>query len=511
MPGETPALELRGITKRFGSLVANDAIDFELRRGEIHALLGENGAGKSTLMNVLYGLHHPDEGEIRLDGEPVTIDSARKAIGLGIGMVHQHFMLVPVMTVAENLVLGTEPRRPDGRLDYKEAARRTRELSEQYGLAVRPEAKVEDLGVGAQQRVEILRALFRGAKVLVLDEPTAVLTAQESQDLFRVLRTLKADGTSIVFISHKLNEVLDVADRVTVLRRGKKIDTVPTEGATERSLATLMVGRDVLLQVEKPEHTPGEPVLEVRDLHVVDDRGLPAVSGVDLEVRAGEIVGLAGVDANGQSELIEAITGLRTVESGQVIVAGREVTGRGPREMIDAGVGCIAEDRHRRGLVLQFDLSENIGLHEYRRPGVSKWWGWLSPRTLADRARGLLQQYDVRGGDAETLASSLSGGNQQKVVIARELSANPKVLIAAQPTRGLDVGAIEFVHRRLVEERDAGRAILLVSLELEEIRSLSDRALVIYEGEIVAELDPSASEEDFGVAMTGGGRKQVPA
>jgi general nucleoside transport system ATP-binding protein len=511
MPGETPALELRGITKRFGSLVANDAIDFELRRGEIHALLGENGAGKSTLMNVLYGLHHPDEGEIRLDGEPVTIDSARKAIGLGIGMVHQHFMLVPVMTVAENLVLGTEPRRPDGRLDYKEAARRTRELSEQYGLAVRPEAKVEDLGVGAQQRVEILRALFRGAKVLVLDEPTAVLTAQESQDLFRVLRTLKADGTSIVFISHKLKEVLDVADRVTVLRRGKKIDTVPTEGATERSLATLMVGRDVLLQVEKPEHTPGEPVLEVRDLHVVDDRGLPAVSGVDLEVRAGEIVGLAGVDANGQSELIEAITGLRTVESGQVIVAGREVTGRGPREMIDAGVGCIAEDRHRRGLVLQFDLSENIGLHEYRRPGVSKRWGWLSPRTLADRARGLLQQYDVRGGDTETLASSLSGGNQQKVVIARELSANPKVLIAAQPTRGLDVGAIEFVHRRLVEERDAGRAILLVSLELEEIRSLSDRALVIYEGEIVAELDPSASEEDFGVAMTGGGRKQVAA
>ena len=510
MPGDAPALELRGITKRFGSLVANDAIDFELRRGEIHALLGENGAGKSTLMNVLYGLHHPDEGEIRLDGEPVTIDSARKAIGLGIGMVHQHFMLVPVMTVAENLVLGTEPRRPDGRLDYKEAARRTRELSEQYGLAVRPEAKVEDLGVGAQQRVEILRALFRGAKVLVLDEPTAVLTAQEAQDLFRVLRTLKEGGTSIVFISHKLNEVLDIADRVTVLRRGKKIDTVPTAGATERSLATLMVGRDVLLRVDKPEHAPGDPVLEVRDLHVVDDRGLPAVRGVDFEVRAGEIVGLAGVDANGQSELIEAITGLRAPQSGRVVVDGREVTGCGPREMIDSGVGCIAEDRHRRGLVLQFDLAENIGLHEYRRPGVSR-WGWLSPRTLVERARGLLREYDVRGGEADTLASSLSGGNQQKVVIARELSANPKVLVAAQPTRGLDVGAIEFVHRRLVEERDAGRAILLVSLELEEIRSLSDRALVIYEGEIVAELDPSASEEDFGVAMTGGGRRRVAA
>jgi ABC-type uncharacterized transport system ATPase subunit len=510
MPGDAPALELRGITKRFGSLVANDAIDFELRRGEIHALLGENGAGKSTLMNVLYGLYHPDEGEIRLDGEPVKIDSSRRAIGLGIGMVHQHFMLVPVMTVAENLVLGTEPRRPDGRLDYKEAARRTRELSEQYGLAVRPEAKVEDLGVGAQQRVEILRALFRGAKMLVLDEPTAVLTAQEAQDLFRVLRTLKEGGTSIVFISHKLNEVLDIADRVTVLRRGKKIDTVPSEGATERSLATLMVGRDVLLRVEKPEHTPGDPVLEVRDLEVVDDRGLPAVRGVNLQVRAGEIVGLAGVDANGQSELIEAITGLRHVESGQVIVDGRDVTGRSPREMIDAGIGHIAEDRHRRGLVLQFDLAENISLHGYRRPEMTR-WGWLSPRKMADRARRLLREYDVRGGESETLASSLSGGNQQKVVIAREISSDPKVLVAAQPTRGLDVGAIEFVHRRLVEERDKGRAILLVSLELEEIRSLSDRALVIYEGQIVAELDPSASEEDFGVHMTGAGRREVAA
>jgi general nucleoside transport system ATP-binding protein len=509
MPGDTLALELRGITKRFGSLVANDAIDFELRRGEIHALLGENGAGKSTLMNVLYGLYHPDEGEIRLDGEPVKIDSARRAIGLGIGMVHQHFMLVPVMTVAENLVLGTEPLRGP-LLNYKEAAARTRELSERFGLAVRPEAKVEDLGVGAQQRVEILRALFRGAKVLVLDEPTAVLTAQESQDLFRVLRTLKEQGTSIVFISHKLNEVLDVSDRVTVLRRGKKIDTVDTAESTERSLARLMVGRDVLLRVEKPEHRPGEPLLQVRDLHVADDRGLPAVRGVSFDVRAGEIVGLAGVDANGQSELVEAIVGLRHPERGQVIVAGDDITGAGARHMIDAGVGHIAEDRHRRGLVLQFDLAENIGLHEYRKPEMAR-WGWLSPKRMADRARGLLREYDVRGGESDTLASSLSGGNQQKVVIARELAANPQVLVAAQPTRGLDVGAIEFVHRRLVEERDKGRAILLVSLELEEIRSLSDRALVIYEGEIVAELDPSASEEDFGVAMTGGGRREVAA
>jgi simple sugar transport system ATP-binding protein len=503
---EAPALELRGITKRFGSLVANDAIDFELKRGEIHALLGENGAGKSTLMNVLYGLHQPDEGEIRLDGEPVKIDSARRAINLGIGMVHQHFMLVPVMTVAENLVLGSEPHRGP-LLDFKAAAKRTRELSERFGLAVDPDALVEDLGVGAQQRVEILRALFRGAKVLVLDEPTAVLTAQESQDLFEVLRALKADGTSVVFISHKLNEVLDVSDRVTVLRRGKKIETVQTEGSTERSLARLMVGRDVLLQVEKPKHTVGETLLELEGVSASDDRGLPAVRDVTLEVRAGEIVGLAGVDANGQSELIEVITGLRPVEAGTIRVAGEDVTRDGPRERAEDGVGHIAEDRHRRGLVLEFNLAENLALGDHRQ--AASRFGWLSPKQLSQKARGLLKDYDVRGGDPDTLASSLSGGNQQKVVIAREISADPRVLVAAQPTRGLDVGAIEFVHRRLVEARDAGRAILLVSLEMEEIRSLSDRVLVIYEGEIVAEMPPTASEEDFGVVMTGGGRRDA--
>ena len=507
MPGDALALELRGITKRFGALVANDAIDFELRRGEIHALLGENGAGKSTLMNILYGLHQPDEGEIRLDGERVEVDSARRAIGLGIGMVHQHFMLVPVMTVAENLVLGTEPR-SGPLLDYKTAKARTRELSERFGLAVDPDARVEDLGVGAQQRVEILRALFRGAKVLVLDEPTAVLTAQESQDLFRVLRALKEEGTSVVFISHKLNEVLDVSDRVTVLRRGKKVDTVPTEGASERSLATLMVGRDVLLRVEKPEHSPGEALLEVKDLHVKDDRDLPAVNGLSLTVRAGEIVGLAGVDANGQSQLVDAIVGLRRPESGSIVVDGRDITGASALHAIEAGVGHIAEDRHERGLVLQFDLAENLSLLEYRKPEMRN-MGLLSPGRMDQRAAKLINDYDVRGGDVHTPASSLSGGNQQKCVIARELAADPKVLIAAQPTRGLDVGAIEFVHRRLVEERDKGRAILLISLELEEIRSLSDRALVIYEGEIVAELPPAASEEEFGVAMTGGGRREA--
>jgi simple sugar transport system ATP-binding protein len=509
MSGDAPALELRGITKRFGPLVANNAIDFELKRGEIHALLGENGAGKSTLMNVLYGLHQPDEGEILLDGEKAEISSPRQAMNLGIGMVHQHFMLVPVMSVAENLVLGAEPR--NGLLlDYKAAARRTRELSERFGLAVDPDAKVENLSVGAQQRVEILRALFGGAKVLVLDEPTAVLTAQETQELFRILRELQADGTSVVFISHKLNEVLEISDRVTVLRRGEKIDTVVTEGSTERSLARLMVGRDVLLRVEKPEHKVGEALLKVEGLSALDDRELPAVRDVSFEVRAGEIVAIAGVDANGQSELIEVLTGLRKPTGGTVTVDGKDVTGASPRDVQDAGLGHIAEDRHRRGLVLDFSLAENVFLREYRKPGNTR-FGLMSPRRMADRARGLLKDYDVRGGGTDTRAASLSGGNQQKVVIARELHADPQVLIAAQPTRGLDVGAIEFVHRRLVEQRDQGRAILLVSLELEEVRSLADRVLVIYEGAIVAELPPSATEEDFGVAMTGGGRGEEAA
>src|SRR5690349_966609 len=446
MSGDAPALELRGITKRFGALVANNAVDFELRRGEIHALLGENGAGKSTLMNVLYGLHQPDEGQILLDGEPVTIDSPRQAIGLGIGMVHQHFMLVPVMTVAENLVLGAEPR-SGPLLDYKGAAAKVRQLSQEYGLAVDPDAKVEDIGVGTQQRVEILRALFRGAKVLVLDEPTAVLTAQEAQDLFRVLRTLTEAGTSVVFISHKLNEVLEIADRVTVLRRGEKIDTVPTEGATERSLARLMVGRDVLLRVEKADRSAGEPLLSLSGVSALDDRGLPAVNDLSLEVRAGEIVAVAGVAANGQSELIETIMGLRSPESGTITVAGRDVTHAGPRDTLNAGVSHIAEDRHRRGLVLEFDLAENLALRSYKtKPFASR--GFLSRAKIVERAKRLLKDYDVRGGVPETRAASLSGGNQQKVVIARELTADPRVIIAAQPTRGLDVGAIEFVQDR---------------------------------------------------------------
>jgi ABC-type uncharacterized transport system ATPase subunit len=465
-------------------------------------LLGENGAGKSTLMNVLYGLHQPDEGEIRLRGEPVHIGSPREAIGMRIGMVHQHFMLIPVMTVAENVVLASEPHR-GVMLDVDAAEERVRELSGRFGLAVDPRARVEDIGVGQQQRVEILRVLHRGAEVLILDEPTAVLTAQETAELFKILRTLTAEGVSVIFISHKLREVLEIADRVTVLRRGVKVGTVDAEGATEASLAKLMVGRDVLFRVEKEQATAGEPLLEVSDLEVDDDRGLPALRGLSLQVRAGEIVGVAGVDGNGQSELVEAITGLRVPRAGRIGVAGRDITGAGVRGALVAGIGHIAEDRHRRGLILDFSLSENLALREYRRAPLSR-YGLLSPKRMQQQARPLLEQYDVRGGRPETTAGSLSGGNQQKVVIARELAEEPRVTVAAQPTRGLDVGAIEFVHRRLLEQRDAGRGVLLVSLELEEIRSLADRVLVIYEGRIVAELPPDASDEELGVAMLGG-------
>jgi general nucleoside transport system ATP-binding protein len=502
VPIEALALELRGITKRFGPVVANDRVDFDLKHGEVHALLGENGAGKSTLMSILYGLYRPDEGEITIEGVPVEMDSPATAIDLGIGMVHQHFMLVPVMTVTENIVLGSEPRR-GALLDVREGARRVRDLSDQYGLAVDPDAVIEDVTVGTQQRAEILRALYRDARILVLDEPTAVLTAQEADELFQVLRALRDDGVAIVFISHKLGEVIEIADRVTVLRRGVKVDTVPTAGATEQSLARLMVGRDVLLRVEKAEARPSGPELEVEDLHVRDDRGLEAVRGVSLNVRAGEIVAVAGVDGNGQQELVQAISGLRHPDSGRIAVGGREVGGRGVRYTCDAGVAHIAEDRQLRGLVLDFTLAENLALREYRSPPLSR-GGWLNINRMNARARSLLGEFDVRGGDARTLASSLSGGNQQKVCIAREIAANPRLLLAHQPTRGLDVGAIEFVHRRLVAERDKGRGILLVSLELDEVRSLADRILVIYEGAIVGEFRPDASEEELGVAMTGG-------
>jgi simple sugar transport system ATP-binding protein len=501
-PPDAPLLELRGITKRFGDLVANDSIDLDVGPGEVHALLGENGAGKSTLMNVLYGLTSPDAGEIRFDGKPLRMRSPRDAIDAGIGMVHQHFMLIPVMTVTENIVLAAEPREGP-LLDYGKAQENVRDLSERYGLAVRPEARVESIGVAQQQRVEILKALYRKARLLILDEPTAVLTPQETHELFQVIGSLKEQGTSIIFITHKLGEVLEVSDRITVLRRGKAVATVATAGTSERELAELMVGRPVLLQVERGVAQPGEPLLSVRDLVVHDSRGLEAVRGVSFEVKAGEIVGIAGVDGNGQSELVAAITGLAKPTSGSIVAEGHEIAGHGARASFEAGVGHIPEDRHLRGLVLDFTLAENLGLRDVRHPPASR-WGFLHPRAIAERARRLLSEYDVRGGGPDTLAGSLSGGNQQKVVVAREMSGSRLILVAAQPTRGLDVGAIEFVHRRLVAVRELGVAILLVSFELEEILSLSDRILVMYEGRIVAEHTPDVSESVLGVEMMGG-------
>jgi simple sugar transport system ATP-binding protein len=510
MAEHAPVLEMRHITKRFPGIVANDDVSIDLRRGEVHALLGENGAGKSTLMNVLYGLYHPDEGEIVINGSNVRLGSPRAAIDHGVGMVHQHFMLIPVMTVAENIVLAVEPRRSGILLDERAAEVRVRELSEQFGLAVDPHARVEDITVGQQQRVEILKALYRGADILVLDEPTAVLTPQEAQELFGIIRSLTAEGKSVIFISHKLHEVLDIADRITVLRRGKLIETLPAQGATEASLARSMVGREVLLEVEKAPARPGAPLLQVAGLRVFDDRGIEKVRDVSFDVCAGEIVAIAGIDGNGQTELIDGLSGLREVAEGTVMLGGQEITRRSAREHYHSGLGHIPEDRQRRGLVLEFSIAENIAIHDYRERQDSR-YGWLFLGRLVERARRLIAEFDVRGGGPHTRGGALSGGNQQKVVLAREIDRNPMVLIAGQPTRGLDVGAIEFVHRRLVQERDEGRGVLLVSLELDEVLSLADRILVMYEGEIVGEFPPTASEEELGFAMTGGGRHEAAA
>jgi general nucleoside transport system ATP-binding protein len=502
-------LEMRGIVKQFPGVLANDDVSFDLRRGEVHALLGENGAGKSTLMNILYGLYKPDAGQVIVSGKPVSFSSAKDAIEAGLGMVHQHFMLIPVMTVAENIVLATEPTEAGVLLDYGEARKQVGYLAGQFGFAIDPDARIQDITVGQQQRVEILKALYRRADILILDEPTAVLTPQEATELFAILKNLQREGMSIIFISHKLNEVLEIADRITVLRRGRVVDTVPREGATEDGLARMMVGRDVLLRVDKPPASPGEVALELEDVNVVDDRGLEKVRGVSFVVRAGEIVGIAGVDGNGQTELIEAIAGLRKRTSGRILVTGNELSSHAsPRAMLESGVGHIPEDRHRYGLVLDFTLAENAALHDYRYAPDSR-FGWLRPGVLVERTKRLIKEFDVRGGNPQTKARNLSGGNQQKLVAGREVDRDPKVLIAAQPTRGLDVGAIEYLHRRLVTERDRGRAILLVSLELDEILSLSDRVLVIYEGEIVAEHQSGVTEEEIGVEMLGGRREDA--
>ncbi len=509
------ALEAKGITKAFPGVLANDHVDFQLEKGEIHALLGENGAGKTTLMNILYGLYHPDEGEIYVNGEKVQMDSPSEAIKLGIGMVHQHFMLVPVMTVAENMMLGMESSTPGSRwlgplsfLDRRKVEAEVRALSEKYGLEVDPTAPVHTLPVGVQQRVEILKALYRKANILILDEPTAVLTPQEAEDLFVVMRSLKEQGVSIIFITHKLKEVFAVADKITVMRSGKVVGHVLPKDATEAMLANMMVGREVILTVEKSPAKPAGPVLEVQDLHVRDDRGLPAVNGVSFTVHEGEVLGVAGVQGNGQSELVEALTGLRKIESGKVLMGGDEITNATPREVLETGVSHIPEDRQKRGLVLSYPIADNLVLCTYYKPPFAH--GVVMDREKIDeQASRLIKEFDIRTPSAYTPAGTLSGGNQQKVIVARELSRPYNLLIAAQPTRGLDVGSIEFIHKRIVEQRDAGHAVLLVSAELDEILSLSDRVAVMYKGEIIDVVPiEEATRENIGLLMAGVKRQQ---
>jgi simple sugar transport system ATP-binding protein len=503
-PPDTPtiALEMRGMTKRFPGVLANDRISFDLRLGEIHALLGENGAGKSTLMNLLYGLYPPDSGEILLSGKPVRIHGPRDAIALGIGMVHQHFMLVPPLTVTENIMLGMEETR-GLLLDEVRPAARIRQIADRYGLEIDPDAQIKDLSVGLQQRVEIVKALYRNARVLVLDEPTAVLTPQEVEALFVTLRTLVSQGVSIIFISHKLKEVMAIANRITVLRQGKVVGSTTPAEADEAKLASMMVGRPVLLTVEKGPATPASTVLKVQNLKVMSDRRSVAVNGVSFEVRAGEIVGIAGVEGNGQSELVEAITGLRSPASGTVSISGVDMPHENPRAAIMAGASHIPEDRHKFGMVKDYPLSTNLVLSSFDRPPFTHGI-LLDQNAIDENARKLVKEFDIRTPHEQTAMGSLSGGNQQKAVVAREFSRPMKLLIAAQPTRGVDVGSIEFIHRRIVEARDKGNAVLLVSAELDEIMSLSDRILVMFKGQVVGERDAAqATRSDIGLLMMG--------
>jgi simple sugar transport system ATP-binding protein len=506
-----PALEMRGITKRYPGVVANDHIDLDVRPGEIHALLGENGAGKTTLMNVLYGLATPDEGEILLDGTPVKIAGPADAIARGIDMVHQHFMLVPVLTVAENILLGEETMANPVFLDRKKARSQIVDLGLRFGFEIDPDARVGSLSVGAQQRVEILKALYRRAKILVLDEPTAVLTPQETVEIFTVLRRLAEQGHSIVFISHKLYEVLEIADRITVIRRGRVVgERLPSE-TDEDDLAELMVGREVQLTVDRGESHPTATVLSVTGLRVKDDRGNEVVRGVDLEVRAGEILGIAGVAGNGQDELVEAIIGLRRPTSGKVTLAGTDMTGRAPRDMNEAGVAYVPADRHRFGLILSFPLSDNLVLTSYYRSPFAR--GLLRDEAAIRReAEAIIERFDIRTPSATVRAGTLSGGNQQKTVVAREFGRDLELLVLDQPTRGLDVGSIEFIHRQAIAKRDAGTAILLVSAELDEILEMSDRIGVMYRGEIVRVLDgPTADKNEVGILMATGGAARPAA
>jgi simple sugar transport system ATP-binding protein len=496
-------LELKGITKRFPGVIANDRVDLVVGSGEIHALLGENGAGKTTLMNVLYGLYHADEGEILVDDRPVRFEGPGDAIAAGLGMVHQHFMLVPVFTVTENIILGVEPSGRLGWIDRKGARARVEELSTRYGLEVPPDALVEEIPVGVQQRVEILKALYRQAEVLILDEPTAVLTPQETEELFAVMRSLKEGGKSVIFITHKLKEVLQVADTITVLRGGKVVGTTRPDDTNEEELAAMMVGRAVLLTVEKGPAKPRDPVLQVGDVVVADDRGHRAVDGVSFDVRAGEIVCVAGVQGNGQTELVEALTGLRPKLEGRVLLSGRDITHATPNEVLDAGVAHIPEDRQRDGLIERFSIADNLVLDTFDQPPFAK--GFVRDgRAVIQAARQRVQAFDIRTPAVEIAASTLSGGNQQKVVVARELSRPISLLIASQPTRGLDVGSIEYIHEQIVHQRDEGIAVLIVSSELDEVMALADRIAVMYRGRIVAILPrEEATREGLGLLMAG--------
>lgn len=494
-------LELRGITKRFGSFTANDRISLTVEPGQIHSLLGENGAGKSTLMNVLFGLLHAEEGEILIDGEPVRFHDSGEAVRRGIGMVHQHFMLVPVFTVAENVVLGFEPTKSLNRIDYRHATDEIRRVSREFNLEVDPDALVENLPVGLQQRVEILKALSHDAELLILDEPTAVLTPQEIDALMAIMRSLAAAGKSILFITHKLKEVKAVADVITIIRHGQVVGTA-APSATESELASMMVGRDVELTVAKEPITPGATVLELRDLVVRDDRGLTAVNGVSLDVHEGEILALAGVQGNGQTELVEAIAGMRPIESGTVTLNGRDITNRSPREILDAGLGHIPEDRQRDGLVMALSVADNLVLNTPRRAPFAR-RGTRNLVAVQTNAERLIADFDIRAESPREPVSSLSGGNQQKVIVARELSRPLQVLVASQPTRGLDVGSIEYVHRQMVEHRNQGHATLVVSSELDEVLALGDRIAVMYAGRISGIVDPSASRETIGLLMAG--------
>lgn len=499
------AIEMLDITKVFPGVVANDQVTLRVRENEIHAILGENGAGKSTLMSVLFGLYDPDGGTIKVKGREVRIKDPNEATALGIGMVHQHFKLVRNYTVTENIILGMEPRKRDGTVDLLGAEKRVAELSERYCLSVDPHGKIESITVGMQQRVEILKILYRNADILIFDEPTAVLTPQEVDELMDILKRLKAEGKTIILITHKLKEIKEAAERCTVLRRGRYIGTVDVASTTEEELAEMMVGRAVKFRIDKEEACPGELVLSIEDLTVLSSKGYPAIKNLSLSVRAGEIVGLAGVDGNGQSELVAAITGLSHIQGGRILLEGRDISKDSIKDRILAGVGHVPEDRHKHGLVLDFRLDENIVLKSFDQQPYSSRHGILDFQAIAQKGRDLIEQFDIRASQGPaTKAKNMSGGNQQKAIIAREIDLSPRLLVVAQPTRGLDVGAIEYIHRRIVAERDKGSAVLVVSFELDEIMNLCDRIAAISKGEIVGIADAATAEErSIGAMMAG--------